>query len=181
MQNLFKTKNHIDTISEGVATKKSSLSKTAITSLLVLIASIFIAVVVFIFLSFNHPIIEENYFTSDDTKTTITLTPDNSSNTSNLINTHLVYTYDKDNSVSSLKTYFEYSDAETAKTAYESSKDQPEFKNAELKDKFIIVTADENQYKGLTANDVHQQADALKSFQSKSKSETESPESNENN
>lgn len=181
MQNPFNTKNHIDTISEGVATKKSSLPKTTIISLLILLVSICAAIIVIIILNLNQSTMEENYFTSDDTKTTITLTPDNSSNTSNLINTHLVYTYNKDNNVSSLKTYFEYSDTETAKTAYESSKDQPEFKNAELKDKFIIVTADENQYKGLTANDIHQQADALKSFQSKSKSETESPESNENN
>ncbi len=167
----LKRTNHIDTISEGVATRKSSFSKTTIISLSTLLALICIIIVVVILLNSAQPSIEDNYFTSDETKTTITLTPDSSSKSSNLVNTHLVYTYDDNNNVSSLKTYFEYTDAETAKTAYETSKDQPEFKNAELKDKYIIVTADENQYKGLTASDIHQQAEALKSFQTETNQE----------
>ena len=64
-----------------------------------------------------------------------------------------------------MKTYFEYTDADAAKNAYESLKNQPEFKNSELKDKYIIITSDESQYKGLTASDVRQQADAIRAYQ----------------
>ena len=116
--------------------------------------------------SLSHPTIDDNFFTSDDTKTTIPLTPSgDDTKTTSLTKTYLVYDYDDNDNVISMKTYFEYPDAETAKTAYESVKDQPEFKGAKVQDKYIIVTADESQYKGLTAYDIKQQADALKAFE----------------
>ena len=79
--------------------------------------------------------------------------------------TNVVYDYDESGNVIGMKTYFKYLDATTAKNSYETLKDQPEFKGAELRDNFIIVTADESQYKGLTASDVQQQADAINAFQ----------------
>ncbi len=120
----------------------------------------------------NRPELGENFFVSDETKTTISLTPSESS-TSAVHETHIVYEYDDDNNVISMKTYFEYPDAETAEIAYESLKNQPEFKGAELKDNFIIVTADESQFKGLTASDIRQQADAIRAFQLKTQPQTE--------
>lgn len=123
----------------------------------------------------NRPGLGDDFFVSDETKTTISLTPSNTSS-STLHETHIVYDYDDDDNVIRMKTYFEYPDTETAEIAYGSLKDQPEFKGAELRDNFIIVTADESQYKGLTASDIRQQADAIRAFQAKSNPESASEE-----
>jgi secreted protein with Ig-like and vWFA domain len=101
--------------------------------------------------------ITEDYFVSDDTKTVIPLTTNGN-------NTYLVYTHDGD-IVTGLKTYFKYADQETAKNTFEVAKDQPELKNASLNGQYIVVTADESQYKGLTVSDIKQQTEALHLFQ----------------
>ena len=120
---------------------------------------------------FGHSTVDDSFFVSNDVKTTISLTPDNS-DTTTLHQTHVVYEYDGEN-VISMKTYFEYPDEESAKTAYESLKDQPEFVGAVVNGKYIIVTADESQFKGLTASDVRQQAEAIKAFQESQKKSEE--------
>lgn len=188
MLDTIKRINRTNTTNKSNISKKSN--KKILLSLVLLFVTITIAVPAIITIITHQPI-KDDYFTSDDTKTTITLTPDDSSNTSNLVNTHLVYSYDDADNVSSLKTYFEYSDEDAARAALESSKDQIEFKGAILEGKYVIVTADESQYKGLTASDIKQQADAIKRFQegnntSKHSSEdsletTESKESAEDN
>ena len=145
--------------------------------LLIIVASASVAAIVAVIIaivSLGHPTIDETFFTSDDTKTTIPLTPSgDDAKTTSLTKTYLVYDYDDNDNVINMKTYFEYPDAEAAKTAYEATKDQPEFKGAELQDKYIIVTADESQYKGLTAYDIKQQADALKSLEESQHSTTD--------
>ena len=117
---------------------------------------------------------EETTFASNDTQTTITIEPvdDTPSSSSH---TRTVYEYDGDNNVIGMKTYFEYADNEAAKTAYELIKNQPEFKGAEVIDKYIVVTADPNSFKGLTADDIRQQAEAIEQFQkSRKKPESDS-------
>ena len=129
---------------------------------------------------FNRPAIDDEFFVSDNTKTTISISP-TGSNASFSHQTRVVYDYDGENVVG-MKTYFEYKDEESAKKAYESLKDQPEFKGAELNGKYIIVTADESQYKGLTASDVEQQAAAIQAYQAQfsisDDSENTNPEDN---
>ena len=158
-----------DNIVAARSKKKSSPfnNKYLVYGLCGLGSAIVIAVIVWGVLSIlNKPPLDDSYFVSDDTKTTISLNPD--SETSALHQTHVVYEYDGDNVVG-MKTYFEYPDAQSASAAYESLKDQPEFKNSEVKDKYIIVTADESQFKGLTASDVRQQAEAIKAYQESQK------------
>lgn len=119
--------------------------------------------------AFNKSIDEETTFVTNDTQTTITIEPTDDGSTSQ---TRTVYEYDGDNNVTSMKTYFEYADKEAAKAAYELIKDQPEFKGAEVIDKYIVVTADPNSFKGLTADDIRQQAENLERYyQSRKKSE----------
>ena len=131
--------------------------------ILIIAGTVVIAVVIVLALiSFRKPTLNEEYFTSDDTKSVITMSSDDSTTTNH--QTHFVYEYDGDKVVG-LKTYFEYQDAETAKAAYESSKNLPEFKNSELNGNYIIVTADPSQFEGLTADDVRQQEEAIKQFQ----------------
>lgn len=134
---------------------------------------LFIAVIVWGVLYFiNKPTYGDDFFVSNDVKTTISLTPTDSE-TSSIHQTHVVYDYDGEDVVG-MKTYFEYQDAESAATAYESLKNLAEFQGAELKDNFIIVTADESQYKGLTASDVRQQAEAIRTFQMQQSGESQS-------
>ena len=126
---------------------------------------VFIAVITWATLSLlNQPTVTDDFFVSDDTKTTIDISSTDKDTTSDH-QTHTVYGYDDNNNVISMKTYFEYADEAAASTAYASLKDQPEFKNSELKGKYIIVTADESQFKGLTASDIRQQAEAIRTYQ----------------
>ena len=120
------------------------------------VAILITVVSVVVLLSIPQPITED-YFVSDDTKTVITLTANGN-------NTYLVYTHDGD-TVTGLKTYFKYADQETARNTFEVAKNQPELKNAFLNGQYIVVTADESQYKGLTVSDIKQQTEALHLFQ----------------
>ncbi len=128
-------------------------------------AIVFIAVITWVTLSFlNQPTVTDDFFVSDDTKTTIDISSTDKNTTSDH-QTRTVYEYDDNDNVISMKTYFEYADEAASSTAYASLKDQPEFKNSELKGKYIIVTADESQFKGLTASDIRQQAEAIRAYQ----------------
>ena len=162
------TNNSKPTTSNPFIIKKSSKhhtnKKLFIYSICFVASIAFIAVIVWVLvLALNKPAIDEDFFVSDDTKTTIDISAIGSSTSDH--KTRTVYEYDDNDNVISMKTYFEYTDANTASTAYESLKNQPEFKNSELKDKYIIITSDESQYKGLTASDVRQQADAIRAYQ----------------
>ena len=123
-----------------------------------------IIIIVVVVIASRQPTVTDDFFVSDDAKTTIDIYPTNNNSTSDH-QTHTVYEYDDNNNVISMKTYFEYADEAAASTAYASLKDQPEFKNSELKGKYIIVTADESQFKGLTASDIRQQAEAIRAYQ----------------
>lgn len=127
-------------------------------------ALLLIITIVIIVAASHQPIINDDFFISDDTKTTIDISPTNNNAISDH-QTRTVYEYDDNDNVISMKTYFEYADEAAASTAYASLKDQPEFKNSELKGKYIIVTADESQFKGLTASDIRQQAEAIRAYQ----------------
>ena len=132
-----------------------------------------IAVVVWAVITFmNKPPIDEDFFVSDATKTTVSLTPTGSDPDSTLRQTHVVYEYDGD-LVVGMKTYFEYPDAESAAAAYETAQNQPEFKNSELSGNYIIVTADPKQFEGLTASDIRQQAAAIEAYQAQKRAEEE--------
>ena len=112
----------------------SACAGIALLSIIIIIVAIVIAIS-------HRPTVDDDFFVSDDTKTTINI-PTGTDSTSDH-QTRTVYEYDDDNNVISMKTYFEYSDSDAAATAYASLKDQPEFKNATLQGKFIIVTADD--------------------------------------
>ncbi len=150
-------------------TKKRSKAPIYITCLIVSLLSIGLAswaVISFL----NKPPISDDRFISNSTQTTINLTPTNSTSGSAHRQTHVVYEY-KDDLVVSMKTYFEYEDAESAEIAYETLKNQLEFKDSELIDKYIVVTADASQFEGLTASDIRQQAAAIEAYQAKRNNE----------
>lgn len=112
---------------------------------------------------------EQGYFVSDDTKSVLNLESENGTSTRK---THIVYEYDGDK-VSAIKTYFEYIDEATAAASIESLKKQPEFEKSkvELDGKYIIVTANEDSFKGLSADDVKQQVKAIEDYKRRQKAE----------
>ena len=110
----------------------------------------------------NQHIDEETTFATNDTQTTITV-ESNDDGTSDKY-TRTVYKFDDNGNVTSMKTYFEYTNNEAAMVAYEVIKDQPEFKGAEVVDKYIVVTADSDAIKGLTAEIIRQQSENIKRY-----------------
>lgn len=128
-----------------------------------------IIIVVVVVASINRGTISDDYFVSDDTKSVISLESSRPSNENgSSIKTHIVYTYDGD-TITSLKTYFEYTSPEAAQAALDTIKTNPDFANAEVNGKYIIVTSDPKQYEGLTVSDVKQQAAAIKQMQETNK------------
>ena len=131
------------------------------------LTAVAVVVVVIVVVSINHHPITDDYFVTDETKYVMTLTPETDEkktpNSRGLVQTFYVYDRDGD-TITGIKTYFEYVDEATAKTNYEKTKDQQEFKNAELNGKYIIVTMDKDQYKGLKTSDVEQQIENIQRF-----------------
>ena len=174
----------------GSSTKKKATTKPANRQTFVFVACAILAVCVVALITWGvtsllpKKITEETTFVTDDTQTTITIEPTESEHSS-ISHTRTVYEYDSDNNVIGMKTYFEYADNEAAKAAYETVKDQPEFKGAEVIDKYIVVAADPNSFKGLTAEDVRQQSENLERYyqthkKSDSAQEAPAPQPEEN-
>lgn len=139
-----------------------------------------IAIIAWVVITFmNKPPLDDNYFVSDATKTTVSLTPTSSDSDGALRQTHVVYEYSGD-LVVGMKTYFEYPDAKSAADAYEAAQNQPEFKNSELNGNYIIVSADPKQFEGLTASDVRQQAAAIEAYEAQKRAEEEATKAKEN-
>ena len=110
--------------------------------------------------------VDDSYFISDESKDVITLEVDKANSaTTDLLRTHIVYTYEN-NKVKSLKTYYEYENKELASQALENIKEIN--KNAAdvyLDNKYIVVVSQEKQYENLNPSDIKQQAEAIKAFQ----------------
>lgn len=121
--------------------------------------------------------IDDGYFVSDENKDVITLEVSKAdAATTNLIRTHIVYTY-ADNKITSLKTYYEYENNELANRAFENTKSiNQNAESVDLNDKYIVVTAKSDQYESLAPSDIKQQAEAIRQFQAAQKESEEKPE-----
>lgn len=120
----------------------------------------------------NRGVSEDTTFTTNDTQATISLDAGTNEDGSER-HTRVVYQFDGDGVVGQ-KTYFEYPSQEAAQAALETLKDQPEFKGGEVIDNYIVVVADASKFKGLTADDIRQQAEAIERFQ-QSQKKSEAP------
>lgn len=109
--------------------------------------------------------LNDSYFVSDDTKYVLTLDADDmyiEDTDYAPLKSHLVYTYSGDE-VTGLKAYYEYADASAASAAYEfyQANNDGSFKEVALDGKYLILTANEEEYEGLTASDVKQQIEFM--------------------
>lgn len=121
-----------------------------------------VVIVVAVILANRGPKLDDSYFVSDDTKYVLTVDSDDSEDNLSLVKTHLVYKYSGD-TITELKSYYEFANAEDAKAAFDSYKEaySGSFKAAELNGKYIIFTANEEDYSDLTASDVKQQIEFM--------------------
>ncbi|MBR0431320.1 hypothetical protein IJJ05_03475 [Candidatus Saccharibacteria bacterium] len=137
-----------------------------ICAILVIAAIVIVAVVL---ATRGSGAIDESYFKSDDTKYVLTVDAEDMLTEGEEyvpIKSHLVYYY-SGNEITSLKSYNEYADANTAKAAYEyyqNNVSNEDYKNIELNGKYVILTANESEYEGTTANDIKQQLELIEMY-----------------
>lgn len=130
-------------------------------------------IIVIVVTIFTSPKINyETYFVTDNNKDVITVeVSEEDAVRTNLIRSHIVYTYENDK-ITSLKTYYEYDNNESAKKSIDGIRNANQ--NAEsiiIDDKYIVVSANKDQYENLAPKDIKQQAEAIRQYQAKMKAE----------
>lgn len=147
----------------GKAKQSKKDNKNLIIGICAAIAVVAVIIITIVLVN-NGSGLNDSYFVSDDTKYVLTIEADDSDDSDEYtpLKTHLVYTYDGD-TITSMKSYYEYADANTAKAAYDAMKEAggEEVEGMELNGKYIIMTAEEDVYKDLTTSDVKQQIEFM--------------------
>ena len=136
---------------------------------LAIAAAIVVAVIVIILLTrgggLGGQALNDDYFVSDNSKYVFTLGADEidiEGQTYKPVKTHLIYFYNG-NEITGLKYYYEYDSADAAKKAYNEldSDLRSIYKDVAVNDKYVIMTSNETDYEGLTADDVKQQLEFM--------------------
>ena len=150
-------------------TKSKKNNKNLIIGICCALALVIIVIVAIVLINQNKGI-SDSYFVSDGSKYVLTIESDDQStletdsDENTPLKTHLVYTYEGD-TITGLKSYYEYADANAAKSALEAIKeslaDSEESIQIEQNGKYLIVTAEEDAYKDMTASDVKQQIEFM--------------------
>lgn len=164
-------------------TTNSSKNKNIIICACVAVVAIVVIIVAIVLATRGGVIggLNDAYFVSDGTKYVLNL------DTSNMgtdeedetapVGAHLVYYYSGD-TITDMKGYYEFKTEEAAKAAYEfySGNNEGEYKSVELDGKYVILTANETDYEGLTATDVKQQIETIEQLQNAPQGELEGAE-----
>ncbi len=167
-----------------MANKKTSKAKKRSNKNLIIgicaAVAVVIAVIIAIIVVNLNSGISESYFVSDDTKYVLTLDAgqlsfDDEGQEINPVKAHFVYNYSGDE-ITGLTAYYEFADTETAKKALvlytqelkeaEEGNENEEgdtagYKDASVKGKYLVLTANESQYKDITVSDVKQQIEFM--------------------
>lgn len=162
-----------------MATKSKSTTKDNKNLIIGICAAVVVvlAIIITVVLVSNSGL-NDSYFVSDNTKYVFTMESDEKDlkeDATMPLKTHLVYTYEGDK-VTSMKSYYEYADANSAKTAFDKMKEAggEEAKGLELNGKYIIITAEEDAYKDLTAADAKKQVEFMESLKNMNSSSSDS-------
>ena len=138
--------------------KQSKDNKNLILGICAAVAVVVVVVVLAVVLINKGNSINDDYFKSDDTKYVLTMETGATGDeeTPEPVKAHEVYTYEGDK-ITSLKTYYEYADADAAKTAFDKAGDEYDkesYESIELNGKYIVLTAKADQYENLKAADI---------------------------
>ena len=146
---------------------KKKDNKNLIIGICVAVVAVVAIILAVVFLVKGNNAISDDYFKSDDTKYVLTVDTetmglDTEDQTYVPVRTHIVYTYSGDE-ITGMKSYVEYADAATAQKAFEEMKASGEegIEQAEVNGKYIVVTADKEEYEDMTASDVKQQIEFM--------------------
>ena len=130
------------------------------------VAIIAIVVIAIVIIKNTKPVLNDDFFKSDDTKLVITIDGSDTGEYS-AVKQHQVYNFSGDK-ITGLKSYAEFANADEAKLAYDNYKstngDGGDFSNIELDGKYIILTISEEQYKDLTTSAVKQYIELFESL-----------------
>ena len=156
--------------------KAQKTNKNLIIGICAAVAAVVVIVVAVVLLN-KGSTIDDSYFVSDGTKYVLTVdlsdsTTDTEDEDENYApeKMHSVYTYEGD-TVTGLKTYYEYSDAASAKAAYDamlaeiSDGNESELGSIEVTGKYLVIIADAEDYADMTVSDVKEQIEFMEMLQ----------------
>ncbi|MBP5512706.1 hypothetical protein J6X73_00875 [Candidatus Saccharibacteria bacterium] len=148
---------------------KSNASKFAIFGIAVVAI---IAVVIAVVVAFNaSPAINDAYFVSDGSKYVLNI--ENEDDEDGAVAVHIVYYY-SGNTVTDAKSFYEFADEATAKAAFEELKAaNEEASSYALNGKYVVISADKEDIKDMTAEDVKAQIEFYESLKNLSDSDDE--------
>lgn len=125
-----------------------------------------IVIIVAIVLASSGSKLNDQFFVSDGSKYVLTMDADEMGMEGEEYSpnrVHVVYFYSGD-TVTSLQSFYEYTDEAAAKSAFEAFKELGEEGDYKLDGRYIVLTAPEDEYKDMTATDVKQQVEFLQSL-----------------
>lgn len=137
-----------------------------------------VVVIVAVVLATSGSKLSDSYFVSDGSKYVLTMSAEEMSLEDDEyapLKAHVVYFYSGDE-ITGLKTYYEYADAGSAKTAFDALLQEMEgedVSNYALDGKYIIITSDESEYSEMTVDDVKQQIEFYEMYKNMDFSEDE--------
>ncbi len=157
-------------------TKRKNIIAGAIVGVVAIVVAV---VLIVVFAVTRKQTLGDSYFVSDDSKYVLTMDlSDNSEEEGSDLNplkSHAVYYYSGD-TITGLKTYYEYETEEAAKTIYDSLKDSVEESPAEkieLDGKYIVMTMPASDYENATATQIKEEIDWYNSYVNSGEETTE--------
>ena len=138
-----------------------------------------VVIIVAIVLAGSGNKLNDQFFVSDNTKYVLTMDAEDMGMDGEEYSpskVHIVYFYSGDE-VTDLKSYYEYADEASAKSAFEAFKELGDDEsNYTVEGKYIILTADKEEYEDLTASDVKQQIEFMNSLEDMDLEDTDDTE-----
>ena len=171
-----KTKKLTKTSTNKTKTAKpiTNASKFAIFGI-ILAAIIVIIIGIVAAVNIANPTVNESIFVSDGTKYVINVKNTEAEDGDPIV-AHVIYYYN-DNNITGAESYYEFTDEEAAKTAYEELKqnadDVDNIDSYTLKGKYVILKATSDAIKNITVDAVRSQAEFYNSIQNSADSEDE--------
>lgn len=163
---------------KGKTTTKTKTNETKTNLIMAICAIVLVLVLIVISVVMaSRNQLGDSYFVSDGSKYVLNIAYDDAlveEGQSSPVSLHVVYYY-SGNDITGVKEYYEFADEATAKTALEffTQSENNSYKAIEQSGKYVIVTINEADYEGLTAEIVKQNIEA---FEAAANSEEATPE-----
>ena len=168
-------------IKSSVTGKKNTWEKPAVGKIVCLCVGVIAIIVVMVAIMFCGQGTGIESFESDSTKYVLNIPAEE--NEDGGVATHAIYYY-KDDAITGMKMYYEFTDAETAKKFYDtlmeslkSDEENEDKATYKLNGKYVIAIADESAYKDLSASDIKAYIEMFEKFSNEEVEEDESEES----